>query len=220
MALKDYALIEATADNNLSKVKKLLDEGANPNTLGDYGWTALHEACSHSNIKTEIIDALIDAGADPNLHASGGISALQLAVQKDNLDAVKKIVDAHADIEYMNGGKKSVLYYSAFSKNNDICRYIIDKLPNAGAFNKDGDTALHLLLKEDKEDAIYNLVTGGFDVNLKNSAGETARSMAKKLSSEIPLYKGEIALLKAINDRARYSSKHFSDSKKSGPKFF
>ncbi len=220
MAFKDYALIEAAADNNLAEVKKLLDDGANPNTLGDYGWTALHEACSHSNIKTEIVEALLNAGADPNLHASGGISALQLAVQKDNLDVVKKLVDAHADIEYMNGGKKSVLYYAAFSKNSDICTYVIDKLPNMGALNKEGDTALHVLLKEDKEDAIYNLVMSGFDVNLKNSAGESSRSMAKRLSSEISLYKGEIALLKAINDRVRYSSKHFPDNKKSGPKFF
>ncbi len=218
MALKDYALIDAVVDNNLAEVKKLLKEGANPNILGNYGWTALHEACANPNIKEEIIEALIAARADVNLHAVGGISALHLAVKNSNLNIVKKLVSAGADIEYMNAGKKSVLYYSAFSKNIKIPSYIMSKLSNIASFNSDGDTALHLLLKEDKKEAVYNLVLLGFDVDIKDSKGKTACKLSEELASKIPLYKSNIALLKALNTRKL--NQKLNNNKGNRPKFF
>lgn len=218
MAFKDYSLIEAAADNDARRVEKLLEDGADPNTLGDFGWTALHEACAQGSIDPKIIKMLIDAEADPNLHTTEGFSCLQLAVQRPDTDIVEMLMDAGADGDHLSGGRANVLYYAASSSNPDMCKTLIQKGANPDAQNKDGDTALHVALKENDEKKVYNLVAAGASVDTPNAAGETARDMGKRLSEEETLYKGYTALLKGLLDRGQDKPKY--RPKRKGPRFF
>lgn len=60
------ALIALIASGNIENIKKLLDDGANPNCLGNSGLISpIYIACQEKNV--EVFKMLIDYGADPNL---------------------------------------------------------------------------------------------------------------------------------------------------------
>ena len=73
----DIELITATRQGNLEEVRRLLDEGANPNEGGGINYTALHKACLFD--QTEIAIELIRRGADLNLMNKLGTTPLELA---------------------------------------------------------------------------------------------------------------------------------------------
>ena len=58
-------IVMAAEHNHLRGVKALLALGVNPNSLGQTGDTALHQACWHGY--ADIAIALIDAGADRDI---------------------------------------------------------------------------------------------------------------------------------------------------------
>ncbi|TVQ82118.1 MAG: ankyrin repeat domain-containing protein [Micavibrio sp.] len=212
MGYKDYALIEAAADNDEERVLKLLEEEADPNTIGDFGWTALHEACAHGSINPRIIRALLDAEADPNLHTTEGFSCLQLAVQRPDTDIVEMLLDAGADPNHLNGGRANVLYYAAHT-GPKMVKTLLDKGADASRLNKDGDSVLHVLVKEGDESKIYNLVVAGADVNVKNAAGESAIDMAKRLAEKDKMYNGSTGISRGLLDRGE-KKPHFKPPKR------
>jgi ankyrin repeat protein len=67
-------LIEACKQNDLGRVRELLDRGADPNLQNEHGQTALWWASYWGNI--DVVRLLLDYGTDPNLQASGGWTAL------------------------------------------------------------------------------------------------------------------------------------------------
>ncbi|MBL1148223.1 MAG: hypothetical protein HND56_01300 [Pseudomonadota bacterium] len=215
MSYEDYALIEAAADNDEALVMKYLEDGADPNTIGDFGWTALHEACAHSSINPKIIRALLDAGAEPNLHTSEGFSCLLLAVQRPDTDVVEMLLDAGANPNHLSGGRAGPLYYAADSDNPKMVKLLLDKGADVAKLNKDGDTVLHVLVKEGQERKIYNLIVAGADENVKNKAGESAIDMAKRLADNDKQYNGHTGILRGKLDRGE-DVPHFKPPKRGG----
>lgn len=74
---------------SLSKVKLLLDAGANPNAREDEGWTSLHFAVEGGDL--EIVQFLIDKGADMEVTTARD-TPLMMAVRLGNAEAVKKLL--------------------------------------------------------------------------------------------------------------------------------
>lgn len=63
--------------NNKECVEYLLKKGANINTTGHNGWTALHVASKRGN--KEVITLLLKNGADQNIEDQDGMTAYDLA---------------------------------------------------------------------------------------------------------------------------------------------
>jgi len=76
-ALQDQ-LIDAVWSENISRIKQLLDSGADVNTAGSKGWTPLTQAAEAGNLS--ITRMLLDKGADVNGRAHQGCTPLHLAV--------------------------------------------------------------------------------------------------------------------------------------------
>ena len=75
---RNKAIFDATQENNVKKVTKLLKE--NPtlvNSLDAEGRTPLHIACSHSSIP--IAQLLLQTNAEPNVQDSRGWTPLHQA---------------------------------------------------------------------------------------------------------------------------------------------
>lgn len=51
-----------------------------------YGWTALHASCVHSNV--EVVRLLLAAGADPIITNTNGKSCHQVALESNKQDRV------------------------------------------------------------------------------------------------------------------------------------
>lgn len=124
---QDVQLIVAARDGNLSKVKSLIDKGANVNAMFNavaasmfegynpknpgsadpkhiLGMTALMVAAEEGY--TDIAKALIDAGADVNMRKGGrndGYTALMIAVENGHPAIVKLLIKAGADVNAETG---------------------------------------------------------------------------------------------------------------------
>jgi ankyrin repeat protein len=88
-------LFQACYENNLSRVKELLDHGADPNLQEPhYGWTALIRAAYRGC--TDIVRLLLlDRRTDPNLRDGFGSTALMIASHYGHI-VVVKLLEAFA----------------------------------------------------------------------------------------------------------------------------
>jgi predicted thioesterase len=74
---------------SLSKVKLMIDAGANPNNTEDEGWTSLHFAVESGDL--EAVQFLIDNGADMEVTTARD-TPLMMAVRLGNAAVVKKLL--------------------------------------------------------------------------------------------------------------------------------
>ncbi|KAL2093001.1 hypothetical protein ACEWY4_010313 [Coilia grayii] len=74
-------------------VKYLLDNKADPNIQDKTGKSALMHACSH-RAGHEVVSLLLTNGADPSLEDRSGASALVYAINADDKDTLKVLLDA------------------------------------------------------------------------------------------------------------------------------
>lgn len=95
-ATDDLELIRvATAENeDAAKVRSLIAEGANVNTKGFFGITALIHASRKGHI--EIVKILLDKGADVNAKDNDGNTALTEASRKGYIEIVQFLKKAGA----------------------------------------------------------------------------------------------------------------------------
>ncbi|TMW69735.1 hypothetical protein Poli38472_001891 [Pythium oligandrum] len=134
----EQKLIEAAGKGDLSRVKKLLEKGADVNALDKYGRTALHLASFYGH--SDVVGLLLG-------HVACDVNAL---------DKVRVLVSA------MLGGQ-TALHYASSSGHSDVVRLLLGHGANPNLQNKDGETPLALcfqlnllLWKDDKEKVFWN----------------------------------------------------------------
>merc|ERR1712070_559816 len=82
-------LYVAVLNTNAHKVRKLLEDGANPNIEDSDQWTPLHFAVKKGS--RDIVQALLEHGADPSMKTKGnkirpGKTALEMADNEEDED--------------------------------------------------------------------------------------------------------------------------------------
>jgi ankyrin repeat protein len=78
--------------HNYEGLKLLLENGADPNYLTDWGWTALHQAVRRDNALANI-ELLLDHGGDAQLKSVvGGVSATMLAARRGRGDVLRALL--------------------------------------------------------------------------------------------------------------------------------
>jgi ankyrin repeat protein len=137
-------LFQACYENNLSRVKELLDHGADPNLQEPhYGWTALIRAAYRGC--TDIVRLLLlDRRTDPNLQDYDGCTALMFASIHGHIDAVRLLLLDHgADPNLQTGAGWTALNWASQWGNIDVVelleaacwnRKIVQPLMNLGIF--------------------------------------------------------------------------------------
>ncbi len=121
-------LYNAVKNNHAAAVILLLEHGADPNSIGPIGHSALMLATDIE--KTEIFDILV-GNNKINLNNAGpeGKTALHLAVEKANIDAIQKLVQMGADLCVRDFTGKTALHLAVEKANIDA----IQKLVQMGA---------------------------------------------------------------------------------------
>jgi ankyrin repeat protein len=103
----ETALTRAVKEGNLTKVKKLLHKGHDPNIQNSHHLTPLHLAAYWD--EKDIIDALLKAKADPNATNGKGWTPLHSAALAGGMKSRKKVIEklkkagGRSDIPDKNG---------------------------------------------------------------------------------------------------------------------
>lgn len=178
----ETALFDAVRYGRLEAVKRLLEAGANPNVANnrgtaaaDNGYTPLMYAVrrgipgvSASAFDwSEMVRVLLAKGADPNARDSRGVTALSIAQDAGNPDAVKLL---------LAGGAKEVFTYKGMNLNDALIlaasngdalkvRESLSAGADPHAVSRTGVTALLAAAYGGNADAVKALVESGARVN-------------------------------------------------------
>src|SRR5574343_1585377 len=106
MLAMDFMLLLCAEDGDLVEVKKLLDDGADPNVIDyDNGFTPLMYAVNGNHL--DCVKALIKAGADPLITDYEGRTSYDIARTKE----AREILN-------VNANRMMPLYVNAYRKSN------------------------------------------------------------------------------------------------------
>lgn len=104
-------LFEAIKNNDIEKVKKLVEYGTDINVEYKYNYeskTALMLALEKGHL--EIIKYLVEHGADINAKNNYGATSLIMASMNRYLEVVKYLIENKADINIKYRGRKALDY--------------------------------------------------------------------------------------------------------------
>lgn len=188
MDTKNANLLLAVTQGNSAEITRLLEAGADINTVDDLGRTAAMIAV-HTN-QLDIFNLLIEKGADINIRDQRSDNPLLYAGAEGLLDFVRASVAAGADTTLTNRFGGSALIPAADRGHVDIVRELLATSDvNIDHVNNLGWTALleAILLGDGgsrHQEIVKLLVEYGADVNLADSQGVTPLQHAKRLGYE------------------------------------
>jgi ankyrin repeat/SAM/basic leucine zipper domain-containing protein 1 len=142
-------LIEAVADNNLSRVNELLqDPSININQKDEHGWTALLRAISENNL--EILNALLNSHTNPPINVNITSPEMQsstpliYAIINTHPAAVDRLLQVPGiDVNHVNSYHKTALMYACSSGYLGVVRSLLSNpIININLVDDDDNTAL------------------------------------------------------------------------------
>lgn len=163
----------AIMNGHVDAVKLLLDKGADLNTQDKDGNTPLHQAVMEHNL--EIFKFLVEKGAKSDVQNMQGHTPLHLALISNlGQDFTWSLLDVPGINLDMKDGYNNTLLHRAIIQNN---RYIAERLINEKKIdldsqNKDGDTPLHLAVRNKQGYIINLLFDKGVSLTKKNKQGQ------------------------------------------------
>ena len=156
-------LITAIRGNDLSKVKALIEGGANVNEQDRAGSrTALHWAAKGGNL--EALSTLIAAKADPNIKDRQGRTPMWGAVE-NTPEVVKFLLDSGAEINARDTVNATPLLWAAGFGRPETVALLIERKADVKAIDDNGWTALIWAAGIGQPQTVDLLVKAGADLN-------------------------------------------------------
>jgi len=175
--------IFTSATQGRSQATRLLvtDKHWNPNHLDQYGLPPLHRAINKGQCETAQVlifcGAIVDAtGTYPEQE-----TALHWACRESNLDAVKTLVCAGADLAKRDAHGWTPLHHLAQSNGDEavsVAHYLVCAGADIHAAEADGQTALHLAAALGSTDMCWYLWKAGCSPHAFDRQGRTPGQVA------------------------------------------
>jgi len=175
----------AIARADVKSAMFLLTAGAQVNlpTVNDRSGPLHLLAASKADL-TSVAEAVIEKGADLNLQNIDGETAISVAVQGGNRSVFDLLLSKGANLELPTTSGKTVLWFALQDEEGKLeDDSFASKLISRGAdpssiCSPSGDTILHSLAHDGKEEAGLYLVSEGAKVDNTNRRGETVLHLA------------------------------------------
>jgi ankyrin repeat protein len=135
-------LLNAVRNNDVSQLKKLLQNGANVNAADKSGSTPLHKASLKGH--AACVKLLLDAGAKSDTPDKGERTPLYCAsLNGGHAVCMQLLLDAGANVNAADTDGDTPLYWASLSGNEKCMQLLLDAGADANISDTDGHTPLH-----------------------------------------------------------------------------
>jgi ankyrin repeat protein len=149
-------LAKAIIRNNVKRIDALIEEGANPNTIGKEGLTPLWLAYGYKNKKAML--ALLHHGANPN-YSHDGLSMLHMSAGNKVLDLAKLLLENNANPNIKTfDSKQSPIYSAIYHRDFELVKLLHQYGADINSKNKCDDTPIQLALGVRAFDIVFYLI--------------------------------------------------------------
>ena len=166
------ALWSAAEEGDLSRVEKLLRDGADSNISHPDGGTALIKSAAKGKI--EVVRALLKARAQVDASDADGWTALMWSAENGLLEIVKLLLASGADPNAKNNVDAVAIMPASSNGHVDVVKLLLDKGADINAAANDGSTALMVAAGEGMTEAVKFLLSNGANKDMKTTSGRTA----------------------------------------------
>jgi len=174
---KKKQLFKAIADNNITKITKLLSEGVDVNAKNRYRQTPLIAAAPHGSLK--IIKLLVLHGA--NIHSRDFFhnTPLYNAAATNSVKVIKFLISHGANIHAKNYNGSTAVFNAAFGGNLKVLKFLISQGVNIHIKDDNGDTPLFWAASNGQLSVVKFLISQGAKIKLLNKYGATPPDLAQ-----------------------------------------
>lgn len=160
-----------------AKVRLLIARGATVSVKQVEGRTPVYQASVLGN-GYAVLRLLLDNGGDPNVATLNGLTPLNAAALRGDVDAMRLLIDQGANIDAMNGAGATALMGAALNGSAAAVQLLLEKGADARARTKLGETALGNAAGAGSAEAVKLLLDRGADVNTRNDRGYSPLMLA------------------------------------------
>ena len=178
------AVVLAAESGDVGVLRLLLDKGGDPNSRAGQRFNEIH-----FGTLAEVKERL-----EKRQEAFLGLTALMVAADQGNREAIKLLLERGADAKAVTGGASTALHSAVKRGDPETIRALLDKGAPVNQKDFEGNTPLIVAAAADgvSADVIRILVGKGAELNVKGAEGRTALAWAKT--------KGETETVKALKE--------------------
>jgi ankyrin repeat protein len=203
----ENTLLDAAERGDRAGVTRLLATGANPNTPGPDGTTAIMHAAANNDL--ELVRALIKAGANVTLTNQFGTSALTEAAIIGSAPIIEALLKAGADPNTKNPEGETPLMAVARSGNIDAAKRLLEARADVNAReNFGGQTALMWAAAQGQAEMVKLLAASGADLNARGVIRQWERKVITEPRPKDMSKGGFTALLYAAREGCVECARH------------
>jgi ankyrin repeat protein len=200
-------LLDAAERGDRAAVARLLTKGANPNTAGPDGTTAIMYAAANDDL--ELVRALIKAGANVKLANQFGTTALTEAAIIGSAPIIDALLKAGADANTRNPEGETPLMAVARTGKVDAAKRLIEAGADLNAKESfGGQTALMWAAAQGQPDMVKLLADNGADLNARGVIRQWERKVITEPRPKDMNKGGFTALLYAAREGCVECARH------------
>ncbi len=191
--LVEHSLADAAGTDDIGDIRRLLDQGTDPNKPDKFGRTPLTEAVTHA--RPDVAKLLLAHGAAPDAANASGDTALTLAAESGDTETVRALLKARAKVDQTNRAGATPLVIAATGGKSGIVTVLLAAGASINAKDPLGRTALDIALQKNQPQMVAALRKAGATETTDARSNAERTGLASIAESNPAFFKGWTPLM-------------------------
>jgi hypothetical protein len=200
------SLAEAAAEGRTDELERLVSKGADVNSQGVEGMTALYWAMSHLSRKG--VSWLLEHGANPNISFThDGTSATSLAAMQEDPWFLKEVLSHGGDVNFRNSlNERTPIFDALATHRDDNVRALIAVGADMNTYDHLGLTPLVEAAANQRYELVYDMLVAGADPTMtvpKGRGNKTILSVVRRsqVRPDAPPYQWQLKVIELLKKK-------------------